>query len=262
MVGVPGRSKGCGTCKRRKLGVGFLTFRHYLVSLGPCLLIFQCDLQRPTCGQCARSHRTCDGYAQYPVFINFGATASEQQQQQPAENQSKARRHRKSHWRAVQPPTPSLTAPPVHAQHQDDTGREEQALQPFESPKQYSRLPPQVGLSAIYNKKIQDLYLEIYLPSEQSARAAPLDDWLAQAVYSSNPSTALEFSLLAFCKSRVGRFHNDQNLIVQGQVAYCAALRELQRALWDRKLMYRDETLAAAFTLSQYEVRISIGHPL
>ncbi|KAF2817594.1 uncharacterized protein BDZ99DRAFT_19666 [Mytilinidion resinicola] len=41
MVGVPGRSKGCKTCRARKKG---------------------CDLQRPQCGQCIRSKVMCGGY--------------------------------------------------------------------------------------------------------------------------------------------------------------------------------------------------------
>ncbi|KAJ5927865.1 hypothetical protein N7466_006821 [Penicillium verhagenii] len=39
MVGMPGRSKGCRTCRRR-----------------------QCDRQEPICGQCRKACITCDGY--------------------------------------------------------------------------------------------------------------------------------------------------------------------------------------------------------
>ncbi|KAJ5373090.1 hypothetical protein N7517_005096 [Penicillium concentricum] len=43
MVGVPGRSKACRTCRRRKKG---------------------CDLQQPSCGQCRKSSIPCEGYAE------------------------------------------------------------------------------------------------------------------------------------------------------------------------------------------------------
>ncbi|KAL8669080.1 MAG: hypothetical protein Q9168_006317 [Polycauliona sp. 1 TL-2023] len=48
MVGVPGRSKGCKTCRKRKKG---------------------CDLQQPACGNCIRGGLICGGYARQWTFI-------------------------------------------------------------------------------------------------------------------------------------------------------------------------------------------------
>ncbi|KIW18039.1 hypothetical protein PV08_02326 [Exophiala spinifera] len=48
MVGVPGKSKGCSTCRRRKKG---------------------CDQKRPICGQCASSGNVCGGYKRDRTFI-------------------------------------------------------------------------------------------------------------------------------------------------------------------------------------------------
>ena len=53
MVGVPGKSKGCSTCRRRKKG---------------------CDLQRPSCGQCLRSGNVCGGYRRDLTFIHHPAS--------------------------------------------------------------------------------------------------------------------------------------------------------------------------------------------
>ncbi|KAL4965968.1 Zn(II)2Cys6 transcription factor domain-containing protein [Aspergillus stella-maris] len=50
MVGVPGKSKGCGTCRRRKKG---------------------CDLQRPACGQCRKSSLFCTGYERATIWVNM-----------------------------------------------------------------------------------------------------------------------------------------------------------------------------------------------
>ncbi|KAK9255087.1 hypothetical protein V1507DRAFT_453969, partial [Lipomyces tetrasporus] len=44
MVGVAGGSRGCSTCRKRKI---------------------KCDLQAPVCGQCIRSRRQTGGYVQY-----------------------------------------------------------------------------------------------------------------------------------------------------------------------------------------------------
>ncbi|BAE61123.1 hypothetical protein COH20_002821 [Aspergillus flavus] len=49
MVGIPGRSKGCKTCRRRKIG---------------------CDLQEPQCGQCKKSGRHCEGFDKDIAFIH------------------------------------------------------------------------------------------------------------------------------------------------------------------------------------------------
>ncbi|PGH05403.1 hypothetical protein GX51_02927 [Blastomyces parvus] len=53
MVGVPGRSKSCGTCRIRKKG--------------------GCDEKRPACGQCIKLGLKCDGYERELRFINFSA---------------------------------------------------------------------------------------------------------------------------------------------------------------------------------------------
>ncbi|CAG9945559.1 unnamed protein product [Clonostachys rosea f. rosea IK726] len=49
MVGVPGKSKGCETCRHRRV---------------------KCDLQRPACGRCLRTNRTCPGYERGLIFVN------------------------------------------------------------------------------------------------------------------------------------------------------------------------------------------------
>jgi len=49
MVGVPGRSKGCSTCRKRKKG---------------------CDRKRPTCTQCFAAGLECGGYEREAVFLN------------------------------------------------------------------------------------------------------------------------------------------------------------------------------------------------
>ncbi|KAI1117948.1 hypothetical protein F5Y14DRAFT_400611 [Nemania sp. NC0429] len=49
MVGVPGRSKACSTCRRRKKG---------------------CDSKRPACTQCLKAELECGGYEREMVFLN------------------------------------------------------------------------------------------------------------------------------------------------------------------------------------------------
>ncbi|CAK7219317.1 hypothetical protein SBRCBS47491_003806 [Sporothrix bragantina] len=49
MVGVPGRSKACATCRRRKKG---------------------CDFLRPSCSQCLRAGLECGGYERGRIFVH------------------------------------------------------------------------------------------------------------------------------------------------------------------------------------------------
>ncbi|KAL2787551.1 hypothetical protein BJX66DRAFT_341083 [Aspergillus keveii] len=62
MVGVPGKSKGCNTCRRRKGG---------------------CDLQRPSCGQCHKSAIPCDGYARAKVWVNMNQDTGTERRYSP-----------------------------------------------------------------------------------------------------------------------------------------------------------------------------------
>ncbi|RAK82185.1 Zn(II)2Cys6 transcription factor domain-containing protein [Aspergillus fijiensis CBS 313.89] len=48
MVGVAGKSKGCNTCRARKIA---------------------CDQQKPACARCTRSNRVCGGYERSRVFV-------------------------------------------------------------------------------------------------------------------------------------------------------------------------------------------------
>ncbi|KAH7018202.1 uncharacterized protein B0I36DRAFT_335488 [Microdochium trichocladiopsis] len=50
MVGVPGRSKACLTCRRRRKG---------------------CDGARPNCSQCIAAGLECAGYARQTIFVNW-----------------------------------------------------------------------------------------------------------------------------------------------------------------------------------------------
>ncbi|KAF2194589.1 hypothetical protein K469DRAFT_617173 [Zopfia rhizophila CBS 207.26] len=56
MVGVPGRSKGCATCRKRKK---------------------RCDLQRPSCGQCEERGLVCGGYERPRIFVHEDGKGSE-----------------------------------------------------------------------------------------------------------------------------------------------------------------------------------------
>lgn len=65
---------------------------------------------------------------------------------------------------------------------------------------------------------------------------------------------ALETSTMAICTARWGREIDNVALIKESLNLYTQGLRQLQIALWDPELMYKDETLGACMALAMYEV--------
>ena len=57
--------------------------------------------------------------------------------------------------------------------------------------------------------------------------------------------------------ARIGWIHRDDTLILGGRVLYSQALQAIQRALYDERTMWQDETLATGNVLAWYEVEIS-----
>jgi hypothetical protein len=106
-------------------------------------------------------------------------------------------------------------------------------------------------------KKLQGLFLEKYLPANPNDGPGLYREWLCEVVNLNHPGKVLEYSLNALCITRAGRIGNEQALVVQGNAAYGFALKELQKALLSPRLATKDETLAACYLLSIYEVRHS-----
>jgi hypothetical protein len=65
---------------------------------------------------------------------------------------------------------------------------------------------------------------------------------------------ALEASVLAIATAKLGRVSENEVLIRESLKFYVNGLWELQKALWDPKLMYKDDTLAACMALIMYEI--------
>ncbi|PSN67968.1 hypothetical protein BS50DRAFT_620404 [Corynespora cassiicola Philippines] len=65
MVGVPGRSKACSTCKLRRK---------------------KCDLQVPECGNCLKVQRECGGYERSMIVIHVGSDGKGQYKPQASKS--------------------------------------------------------------------------------------------------------------------------------------------------------------------------------
>ena len=78
--------------------------------------------------------------------------------------------------------------------------------------------------------------------------------WLCLVPELPDMTKALETSILGLSMAKLGRDFNDESLLQESLVFYTKGLQQLQKALWDPELMYRDETLGACVALSLYEV--------
>jgi hypothetical protein len=65
---------------------------------------------------------------------------------------------------------------------------------------------------------------------------------------------ALEASILGIATAKLGRVSENEVLIHESLKIYVNELRGLQKALWDPKLMYKDDILATCMALIMYEV--------
>ena len=78
--------------------------------------------------------------------------------------------------------------------------------------------------------------------------------WLVLVLELPELTAALETSVIAMTTAKIGRMNGDPGLVKASLKSYVQGLWELQKALWDPALMYRDETLSACMALWMYEV--------
>ena len=94
MVGVPGRSAGCRTCRKRKKKVSNICTKGHCKSMRQlhCMLTWRkCDLQRPLCGNCTRGNFVCGGYGRDMIMIQVDKHGKGTYQvQQPQETKSQS----------------------------------------------------------------------------------------------------------------------------------------------------------------------------
>lgn len=69
MVGVPGRSRGCSTCRRRRIKCGKSN-----LSCTGTLLTWAVDEAKPVCGRCTKTGIACGGYARPLQIVYSGIT--------------------------------------------------------------------------------------------------------------------------------------------------------------------------------------------
>ncbi|KAI1151932.1 hypothetical protein F4825DRAFT_421235 [Nemania diffusa] len=208
MVGIP-RSKGCRTCKRKKI---------------------KCDEQKPRCGQCRKGVRECEAYEQPTIFRHSsvrdfaGTSRSHDQKVIRAEDQSvqniarvndhdvqndrdmvlqQARQRKRSHACAI--------ARLKHAQSQ------------------LSRTVPLLHTPNSMVWAVQSItgqFLEVCLPLSET-QEAPLA-WLGDIKEMGQDIDALPLAMSALALGWAGHVDNQPHLADKGLQLYNAAVRQLR----------------------------------
>lgn len=117
-------------------------------------------------------------------------------------------------------------------------------------------LPPSC-LSIANITQITSLFWSHYLPDtlyNESCLVAIPGIWSDRVPSMSMSERSLELSYIAVSCGRIGKDCNDPRLLQQGWKAYCAGIRELQKALMDSRRTWTSETLAASLLLALYEI--------
>ena len=235
MVGVPGRSKACNTCKQRKVSVCPPKPRILELHINTS----QCSQERPECRTCLKASRVCSGYQRERIFLLDPRTQGEGPKS----------------YRKPKPIVISSTEDPISDPW-------------FNSPNENL---PRFGLSSavitkvmtpstrsVYSQQIFSTFLSISsgssLVPRKKQKEGIVGSWFTMLPSLPDMTSALETSIMAICTGIIGRLKDDLQMIHEGLKLYAQGLRELQRALWSPRLMYRDETCAACVALILYEI--------
>ena len=200
----------------------------------------QCGLQRPQCEQCIKANRPCGGYQRDRIFI-VGPGSSYQAKKEPSKQ-------------------PSANGKREFTRNQQPNGFDNSSKPlPFSSPglipstKDLPDLSNTLVPHAAFRQQLLSTFIDGYIPS---TRLGPdgQKHWLCMLPELPTLTKALETSTMAICTARWGREIDNPALTKESLNLYTQGLRELQTALWDPELMYKDETLGACMALATYEI--------
>lgn len=104
---------------------------------------------------------------------------------------------------------------------------------------------------------VRQQLLATYVSQYEYASACSAPDgctWITTIPSMLNPTKALESAAYALSLARLSTSLNSRDMEQESLKVYTEGLHYFQRALWNPKLMYSDETLAACVLLTMYEV--------
>ena len=232
-------SKGCGTCRSRKI---------------------RCDQARPACRECVRTNRQCSGYRD-ELSLMF-RDQSESVRRKARSSQSSSSASTTSSLRRQGPARPGRTAfhrqnavsSPTISFSEDTEGYfgsdpEHQFLtrQLRQSPRETH---PNTGLS-------RQEAICFFLQSHAIPGTALMTDSLTTFLMQSGGSLgqqAIQSSIVAVASAMLSRVQNAKSLRQTARQEYGSALKMVNQALADADEAKTNQTLGAVVFLSLYEV--------
>jgi hypothetical protein len=226
MVGVPGKSQGCNTCRKRKVKV---SHAHVLVVASIDLRSAKCDGQRPACGQCRKGKRECGGYQRDRHFKNLSALD-----------------HTTLLARAQ--PLTSLTEPSAIIYSRPTS---EESGTPVSKDADLVRSTSELRLSQQEvkdNTNVPELFR--YFVSHYF----PRNDWVQSLVPLQGTDPCLDLAMSALSMARLGRLNHDERLRRKGLANYGKALEGIHKTLESREMWCEEQTLASCMVFLMFEV--------
>lgn len=108
-------------------------------------------------------------------------------------------------------------------------------------------------LQPAYRQQILHTFICSYIPTTRLGESQA-KNWMMIIPTLPVIGKALESSILALSTARLGRMRGNDSLVHESLKLYTQGLWELQKALWNPRLMYQDDTLGACMALKMYEV--------
>ncbi|KAF2642176.1 hypothetical protein P280DRAFT_424988, partial [Massarina eburnea CBS 473.64] len=205
MVGVPGRSKACVTCRTRRKG---------------------CDLRTPTCGQCERRGIVCGGYDLYRMWITHTAVPTKKitrirsfsnRRNNATISSSDAFSTRTAPFQALSPSHPNgmgcySLATSAHTSN---------IVELFFNMWNPDNDNASDQMATHHVDGFENMMSSLYVQDE-----------------------ALRLALLAIGTGLLGKKKNDENLVRQGRILYGRGLKEMGNALTDPRRAHSEAILA------------------
>jgi hypothetical protein len=200
----------------------------------------QCSLERPVCRHCIRSGYTCPGYQRDRIFVHSDASTEAEKGRPNLKNK--------------QFKLNATTFVELEFSFQNwsdvDNSSTDSIDSPFDS--DFS--------NGLVRTSFRQQMLVSYFASYHAMSATATGEtygcaWLTTAIPSRpSPTKCLETAAYALSLARLGTSLHREDLVQESLKLYIEGLHRVQRALWNPKFMYSDETLGSCMLLAMYEV--------
>ncbi|OOQ84069.1 hypothetical protein PEBR_32100 [Penicillium brasilianum] len=208
MVGIGGRSKGCKTCRRRRV---------------------KCDEAKPACERCRKLGDKCEGYVQFPEFVDMTVqfTGKKSVQQKLDGNDLLSS---------------STSASPASRRPESSVG---------ELPLMTIPVNPTWNAQSMFTA-----YLVRQLFTWQDDTSSPrATSWSEILFQRTEDEAALSFtSISALATTYFAKVGGDSDLMRKGAGLYARALRTLRSNLEDSTLVLEDDLIVAVICMAIYEM--------